>query len=79
MNKIRLDLDALEIDSFDVTDSPADRGTVQAYRTWGGEGCPPSNDYCVPSYEARCWWTGDPMQDCLPASIDIVPCTDHQC
>jgi hypothetical protein len=77
MKKIRLDPEALVVESFDVADVSAEGGTVYARQTSVEEPC--SGDYCVPSHEAPCWWTGDRMQDCLGASMDIVPCTDYRC
>jgi len=76
MKKIRLDPEALAVESFDVADVPAEVGTVHARQTSVEDPCS-GGDYCVPSYEAPCWWTGDPKLDCLGASMDIVPCTDY--
>ncbi len=77
MKKIRLDLDELAVESFDVTESTEGSGTVQAYGSWGGETCQSRGDYCEPSYEAPCWWTGDPMLDCMATTEDGAPCTGH--
>jgi len=76
MKKIRLDLDALEVESFDVADSPVDRGTVHARQTSVEEPCSGRGE-CVPSYEAPCWWTGDRMQDCLGNTEGGGPCTEY--
>lgn len=77
MKKIRLEVDALEVESFDVADSLADRGTVHGRGSWVEDPCQDSNyRECVPSYEAPCWWTGDPLLDCFAPS-DVAPCTDH--
>ncbi|HEX2202807.1 MAG TPA: hypothetical protein VHG91_05905 [Longimicrobium sp.] len=77
MKKLRLEIDQLEVESFDVPVTPAARGTVHGRWTSPGEPCGRSQwGECVPSYEAPCWWTGDPMQDCYAPS-DLNVCTDH--
>jgi hypothetical protein len=80
MKKLRLEIDQLKVESFDVREeASADRGTVHGRDSYSGEPCNRSNwGWCVPSYEAPCYWTGDPVQDCYPAS-ELNPCTDYQC
>jgi hypothetical protein len=79
MKKIRLALDALEVESFDVADSLADRGTVHGCGTGVDDPCQPSRfGECMVSYEAHCWWTGDPMRDCYAPS-ELNDCTDYRC
>lgn len=76
MKKIRLDLAALEVESFDVANSPADCGTVHGRETRVDDPCYRSdNTECVDSYNVPCRWTGDPMQDCLAPSA-AAPCSD---
>jgi hypothetical protein len=81
MKKLRLEMDDLRVESFDASDPvPEERGTVRGQQTYGTEG-PCDSDphgHCVPSYVAPCWWTGDRMQDCYPAS-ELNVCTDYQC
>ena len=78
MKKLRLDLHQLEVESFDLPDARSSGGTVRGQEaSFGTEPCDYSRYYeCVDSYDAPCWWTGDPVQDCYPASM-LNPCTDH--
>jgi hypothetical protein len=77
MKKIRLDPEALKVESFDVADSPADRGTVHGRETQVDDFCQPSPiDGCMASYDVPCRWTGDPMQDCFAPSA-VAPCSDY--
>jgi len=78
MKKIRLDPEALAVESFDVANSPADRGTVQARQTWAEVPCSGGGE-CLPSHEAPCWWTGDRMLDCMATTEDLAPCTEYRC
>jgi hypothetical protein len=58
MKKLRLDLEELAVESFEVREEAAARGTVKGHGSW---------DYCEPSIEAECPWTGNPVKDCWPA------------
>lgn len=80
MKKLRLEIDSLVVESFDVSDdASAGRGTVQGRETAVDEPCGQSHRVeCAPSYEEPCWWTGDPMLDCYAPS-EGAPCTDYRC
>lgn len=67
MKKLRLDLHKIEVESFGLP------GTADHHESWHVSGGGPD---CVPSYEVSCWWTGDPMQNCNPASV-LNPCSDY--
>lgn len=64
MKKLRLELDKLAIESFDVKKEGADaRGTVKGNEDCTCYGsCAP---YCGASYQWRCSWTGDPRDVCI--------------
>ncbi|MBB4635014.1 hypothetical protein [Longimicrobium terrae] len=78
MGKLRLKMEDLQVESFDVRqDAPAERGTVRGQQSRDEGWCEGTDfDRCPPSYEAPCYWTGDPRQDCYPAS-QLNPCTDY--
>jgi hypothetical protein len=79
MKKLRLAVEDLRVESFDVReDVPDARGTVRAeQQSYRDQWCDQTDfDHCPPSYEVPCWWTGDPMQDCYPPS-ELNPCTDY--
>lgn len=78
MGKLRLKMDDLRVESFDVReDVPAERGTVRAQGSRYEGSCEGTDyDHCPPSYAVPCYWTGDPQQDCNPASV-LNPCTDY--
>lgn len=69
MKKLRLDLEELAVESFEVREEAAARGTVKGHLSHVEEGsCGVSCwDYCEPSIEAECPWTGNPVKDCWPA------------
>jgi hypothetical protein len=79
MKKLRLEIDQLEIESFDLPeDGSAARGTVRGQQTLPQPCYRSEVGECVPSYEAVCEWTGDPYMDCF-APTGVVPCTDYHC
>jgi hypothetical protein len=50
MKKIRLDVDALRVETFETARAEADRGTVRAYDDASGQSCP----YECTRYEPTC-------------------------
>lgn len=73
--KLRLDPEALEVESFAASAEEAERGTVQAHGPGTDPGfCPPSADwYC--SYGVGCTW---PQYTC--GGPNCAPNTDYtQC
>lgn len=60
-NKLRMDVDALHVESFDVREEAAPRrGTVRAKQS----DCAMSMNSCGPSLDQLCQWTTDPQADC---------------
>jgi len=78
MRKLRLEVTDLRVESFEARDEEAAaRGTVHGLASERDGWCDGTDfDRCPPSYEAPCYWTGDPVQDCYPAS-QLNPCTDY--
>ena len=81
MKKLRLELDELAVESFNVEKDEAFRpGTVKgndislACETDDEYWCRESaHDPCGPSWEVECWWTTNPQVDCLP-SYGVTGC-----
>jgi hypothetical protein len=81
MKKLRLEIDSLVVESFDVPDASAGRGTVRGRESAPDEVCGPSREGgvggCPRSYEQTCWWTGDPQLDCYDPTEVAYDCTDY--
>ena len=74
MRKVRLDLDAIQVDTFEVTEAPAGRGTVRAHVACCVCGCDPCCCTCCATCANTC-----------PASCQTCPdscwgtCYDPTC
>lgn len=61
MKKLRIEIEQLQVDTFEIGDVPMARGTVRAHKPWTDPG------YCAPTEDAYCtggWGCSNPEFTC---------------
>jgi hypothetical protein len=81
MKKLKLELDALKVETFEAERTPAPRGTVQAHASSGDGGIFECANQCVVAYPSafacdsqRCsGWECNSASGCV--SYEVINCT----
>jgi hypothetical protein len=77
MKKVKLDLDAIQVDTFEVTQTPSGRGTVQGHVCCACCGCDPCCCTCCDTCAATCAASCQSCQTCLDSCWGT--CVDPTC